>query len=236
MYSSVGRGSDEGQLNIREQKSGGGDERACVWWQWWWYRCGMLVTGSPAPGRKEVCGWQADKQQTDSRAKGQQQQRCRSSTDCGVVEEVAALLWDGANAVEWRRERQKRHFMQGPPLIWICRTNSLETDRQWCIHTTTTLPRHYHAHYELILARVRACVFLARVYQVRVRVEHCSLGDNRGKHRSKRTGHASQQRHQPMLVGERRLLLLLLLLLLPPLLYGCSFPTTHAPPVFMPTA
>lgn len=182
----------------------------------------MLVTGSPAPGRKEVCGWQAGKAQG---------QRRSSSTDCGVVEEVAALLWDGANAVEWRRERQKRHFMQGPPLIWICRTNSLETDRQWCIHTTTTLPRHYHAHYELILARVRACVFLARVYQVRVRVEHCSLGDNRGKHRSKRTGHASQQRHQPMLVGERRLLLLLL-----PLLYGCSFPTTHAPPVFMPTA
>ena len=129
MYSSVGRGSDEGQLNIREQKSGGGDERACVWWQWWWYRRGMLVTGSPAPGRKEVCGWQAGRQadkQTDSRAKGKGQQRCRSSTDCGVVvEEVAALLWDGANAVEWRRERQKRHFMQGPPLIWICRTNSL---------------------------------------------------------------------------------------------------------------
>ena len=60
MYSSVGLGSDEGQLNIREQESGGGDERACVWWwQRWWYRRGMLVTGSPAPGRKEVCGWQA---------------------------------------------------------------------------------------------------------------------------------------------------------------------------------
>ena len=69
MYSSVGRGSDEGQLNIREQKSGGGDERACVWWQWWWYRRGMLVTGSPAPGRKEVCGWQAGKQAAD-RLKG----------------------------------------------------------------------------------------------------------------------------------------------------------------------
>ena len=57
----------------------------------------MLVTGSPAPGRKEVCGWQAGKAQG---------QRRSSSTDCGVVEEVAALLWDGANAVEWRRERQ----------------------------------------------------------------------------------------------------------------------------------
>lgn len=74
---------------------------------------------------------------------------------------------------------------------------------------------------------------MARVYRVRVRVEHCCrLGDDRGKHG---TSHASQQRHPPMLVGERRLPLLLLLLLLP-LLYGCSFPTTHAPPVFMPTA
>lgn len=44
--------------------------------------------------------------------------------------------------------------MQGPPLIWICRTNSLETGSG-----ASTLPRHYHAHYELILARVRACVF-----------------------------------------------------------------------------
>jgi hypothetical protein len=31
-------------------------------------------------------------------------------------------------------------------------------------------------------------------------------------------------------------LVLLLLLLLLVLLYGCSFPTTHAPPVFMPAA
>lgn len=119
----------------------------------------MLVTGSPAPGRKEVCGWQADKQ-TDPRAKGQQ--RCRSSTDCGVVEEVAALLWDGANAVEWRRERQKRHFMQGPPLIWICRTNSLETASE-----PSTLTWALRAH-----PGPRPSVrFLAPVYQVRVRVE-----------------------------------------------------------------
>lgn len=58
------------------------------------------------------------------RQTGRKGSRSRSSTDCGVVEEVAALLWDGANAVEWRRERQERHLMQGPPLIWICRANS----------------------------------------------------------------------------------------------------------------
>jgi len=53
------RGSDEGQLNIREQESkradsGGGVRHA-------WYRRGKLVTGSPAPGRKEVCGWKGSR-------------------------------------------------------------------------------------------------------------------------------------------------------------------------------
>lgn len=58
-------------------------------------------------------------------------------------------------------ERQKRHFMQGPPLIWICRANSHygghPQDAPY--DTLRTLRTLYPGHYQLILAHVRACVF-----------------------------------------------------------------------------
>ena len=40
-----------------------------------WYRRGKLVTVSPAPGRKEVCGWQGRQaeRQTDRRSRAASQ-------------------------------------------------------------------------------------------------------------------------------------------------------------------